>query len=193
MNAAKKILALNAPEAALKLLGYELVRRTQKGRIRVRIVETEAYTQDEPASHSFSGRTNRTAPMFEAGGIMYVYFTYGMHHCLNLVTGMAGRGEGVLIRAAEPLEGLDLIRANRGGIADDIKLTNGPAKLAQALGIGDTTWSGQKFSGATISILKPSRTVSPANIVATTRIGIKQAADLPWRFYELGNRFVSKP
>lgn len=187
------LLALPAPKAAPLLLGWELRRLTAEGVIGVRIVETEAYHQEEPASHSHRGPTARTAPLFQAGGTIYVYFTYGMHYCLNVVTGIEGTGEGVLIRAAEPLEGLELIRRNRGRQLPDRQLTNGPGKVAQALGITSTAWSGKKFSARTLRLLPPSVPVDPTDIVSSGRIGIRQASDLPWRFYERGNRFVSGP
>src|SRR4051812_13291241 len=101
------------------------------GRVKVKIVETEAYHQDDAASHSFRGLTKRTAPMFETGGRLYVYFSYGMHYAINIVVGPADRGEAVLIRAAEPIDGVGIMQSNRG--KRDIKdLTSGPGKLAQA-------------------------------------------------------------
>lgn len=111
----EKILKRSSLEAAPLLLGWMLVRDTRQGRVKIRIVETEAYHQDDPASHSFRGMSARTAPMFEAGGRLYIYFTYGMHYCLNLVTGQKGVGEGVLIRAGEPIEGIEIMMRNRYG------------------------------------------------------------------------------
>jgi DNA-3-methyladenine glycosylase len=125
----QEILRLSSLKAAPKLLGCHLVRETPAGRIKVKIVETEAYHQEDPASHSFRGITPRTAPMFEAGGRLYVYFTYGMHYCLNIVVGQKGVGEAVLIRAAEPVEGVEIMRQNRG-ITEINQLTNGPGKGA---------------------------------------------------------------
>lgn len=223
-----EIASLTALQAAPLLLGCELVRRTPQGRLRLKIVETEAYHQNDPASHSFRGLTPRTAPMFQAGGRLYVYFTYGMHYCLNVVTGQKGVGEAVLLRAAEPLEGIKIMQANR--VIDDIQnLANGPGKLAQALGIKDTTLSGKilnkpapyqnlsgavsnwiaerrvfgagsstntpenKFSGDPgIWLEPPLEQVKKENIVASPRIGIRRAADQPWRFYLKGNLFVSR-
>jgi len=174
------------------LLGWTLSRQTKQGIIKLKIVETEAYHQDDPASHSFRGLTPRTAPMFQAGGHLYVYFTYGMHYCVNIVTGPAGRGEGVLLRAAEPLEGVDIMKANRG--TDNIKnLTNGPGKLAQALGIFDTSLSGEILNKTSILLEAPLEQVSGGDIIAGPRIGIRQAAERPWRFYIKNNPFVSKP
>jgi len=187
-----KILCLPSVEAAPLLLGWTLSRQTKQGIIKLKIVETEAYHQDDPASHSFRGLTPRTAPMFQAGGHLYVYFTYGMHYCVNIVTGPAGRGEGVLLRAAEPLEGVDIMKANRG--TDNIKnLTNGPGKLAQALGIFDTSLSGEILNKTSILLEAPLEQVSGGDIIAGPRIGIRQAAERPWRFYIKNNPFVSKP
>jgi len=186
------ILQKSSLEAAPLLLGWTLSRQTKQGVIKLKIVETEAYHQADPASHSFRGLTPRTAPMFQAGGHLYVYFTYGMHYCVNIVTGPAGTGEGVLLRAAEPLEGVDIMRANRG--TDNItNLTNGPGKLAQALGIFDTSLSGKILNRSSILLEEPSRQVSAGDIVAGPRIGIRQAAEQPWRFYIKNNAFVSKP
>lgn len=173
------------------LLGCVLCRNLPNGVLKLRIVETEAYHQDDPASHSFSGMTKRTAPMFEAGGRLYIYFTYGMHYCLNIVTGPPSRGEAVLLRAAEPLEGIEIMKRNR--VITDIKnLANGPAKLTQALGIKDTSMSGEKLNKSSIWIESAAIPVNSKDIIAAPRIGISRAADMPWRFYIKGNHFVSK-
>jgi DNA-3-methyladenine glycosylase len=139
-----EILNLPAIDAAPRLLGCEITRLTPEGEVRLKIVETEAYHQDEPASHTFRGRTKRTAPMFEAGGYLYVYFTYGMHYCLNIVTGQEGIGEAVLLRAAEPMAGIEVMKSYRK--TDNLlNIASGPGKLAQALGIADIKLSGQKL------------------------------------------------
>lgn len=192
MNHLSEILKLPSSEAAPLLLGWKLVRQTPRGIIKAKIVETEAYHQDDPASHSFRGLTRRTAPMFEAGGTIYVYFTYGMHYALNIVTGPAGRGEGVLIRAAEPLEGVEIMRKNRG-ITDIKNLTNGPGKLAQALGIKSTEFSGKKLNKSSISLESPWEIIKKEDIVIGPRIGISKAVEVDARFYINGNKFVSKP
>lgn len=185
-----EFLKASSLDVAPRLLGYLLCRRTAQGTIKVRIVETEAYHQEDPASHSYRGITPRTAPMFEAGGRLYVYFTYGMHYCLNIVVGQKGVGEAVLIRAVEPIEGIEIMQQNRG-ITDINNLTNGPGKLAQALGIRDTKLSGKILNKSSIWLEEPDIAISPGDIVTATRIGIKQAVELPWRFYISGNPFVS--
>lgn len=186
-----KILRLNAVEAAPLLLGNVLVRETPQGKIKLKIVETEAYHQDDPASHSYKWKTPRTAPMFETGGTIYVYFTYGMHYALNIVVGKKGIGEGVLLRAAEPLEGIKIMQKNRGRISDLYNLASGPGKLTQALGIRDTLLSGKKLGPDTL-YLEPGERVTAENTVASPRVGISQAKDVPWRFYIKGNLFISK-
>jgi len=173
------------------LLGHYLVRNTPAGIVKVKIVETEAYHQEDPASHSFRGNTSRTWPMFEAGGRLYIYFTYGMHYAINIVVGNKGVGEGVLIRAAEPLEGIEVMKRNRG-IEDISKLTNGPGKLAKALGITDTSLSGKMLNKSSIYLEPRLEPLKPEDITVTKRIGIRQAVDVPWRFYIRGNIYVSK-
>jgi DNA-3-methyladenine glycosylase len=187
----KDVLAKTALEAAPLLLGCELVRTTTAGDIRLKIVETEAYHQDDPASHTYRGLTKRTAPMFMPGGHLYVYFTYGMHYCVNIVTGQEGIGEAVLLRAGEPLEGMELMSHNRG-IQNMLQLANGPGKLTQALGIKDINLSGQKLGKNSLQLLPPRTAISTDEIIASPRIGIRHATEVPWRFYLKGNRFVSK-
>lgn len=170
-----------APEVAPALLGKLLV-RADEGLV-ARIVETEAYTQDDPASHAHRGPTARNAPMFGAPGHAYVYFTYGMHWCLNVVTGAAGVGQGCLLRAAEPLEGLEVMRARRGG-RPDRALLRGPACLAQAFGL-DGTWSGVDVSGVVgrdPPALHLAADDDTPSWEATPRTGVAAAADVAWRF-----------
>jgi DNA-3-methyladenine glycosylase len=185
------ILQLDSLKAAPLLLGWSMSRRTPQGLIKVKIVETEAYHQEDPASHSFRGITPRTAPMFEAGGRLYVYFSYGMHYAINIVVGQKGVGEAVLIRAAEPLEGIGIMQENRR-ITDTKNLTNGPGKLAQALGVTDTKLSGKILNKSSILLQPPVEPVKIESIIIRPRIGITKAADQPWRFYIKNNPFVSK-
>lgn len=187
----KEILKLSAVEAAPLLLGWILVRRTPYGTIKLKIVETEGYHQDDPASHSFRGMTPRTAPMFEAGGRIYVYFTYGMHYCMNLVVGAKGVGEAVLLRAGEPVSGIEIMRKNRNGINDIHNLASGPAKLTQVIGITDTNLSGKLLNKSSIYLEPPIELVKTSDIIASSRIGIREAKQMPWRFYIKNNPFVS--
>jgi DNA-3-methyladenine glycosylase len=121
-------------KSAKSLLGYKLVHQTSDGLTSGIIVETEAYHQDDPASHTYRGQTARNAVMFGPPGYAYIYFTYGMHYCFNVVTGPKGSGQAVLIRALEPTDGIELMRRRRGMNAE-LQLTNGPAKLVQAMAI----------------------------------------------------------
>lgn len=185
----KAVLEMGAVDSAQKLLGWVMVVNSPQGRMSGRIVETEAYHQDDAASHSFRGLTKRTAPMFEKAGTIYVYFTYGMHHCVNIVCGPKGRGEAVLIRALEPIEGLDVMNLNRGGVSEIMKLTNGPGKVAQALGL-TTQHSGMHLDRGYITLIPQDQDFA---INQTKRVGITLAVNQPWRFYIAGNPFVSRP
>lgn len=183
-------LQANVVQVARQLLGCELLLTDQKGTVRLKIVETEAYHQTDAASHSYKGKTPRTEVMFGPAGFLYVYFTYGMHYCMNVATGPAGEGSAVLIRAAEPLEGDYILRQNRPG-KNGVELTNGPAKLCQALGV-NTGWSGHDLHNKPLQLV-PKLQLSDAQIVQTTRVGISQAQEKPWRFYIRDNAYVSRP
>ncbi|MCA1247259.1 DNA-3-methyladenine glycosylase [Massilia sp. MS-15] len=153
-----------------------------------RIVETEAYDREDPASHAFSGPTERNASMFGPPAHAYVYRSYGIHWCLNFVCREEGHGAGVLIRALEPVAGLDLMRQRRD--ADDAwLLCSGPGKLCQALGVT------RALNGMALAL--PPFALLPAapglDVVAGPRIGISKAVDVPWRFGLAGSRFVSRP
>jgi DNA-3-methyladenine glycosylase len=187
----EQILKLPSVEAAPLLLGFILKRKTPEGELAVKIVETEAYHQDDPASHSYRGLTVRTAPMFEEGGTIYVYFTYGMHYCVNIVVGKKGVGEAMLLRAGEPISGIEIMKKHRG-TENIYNIANGPAKLTQALGIISTELSGKKLGPKTLQLLPPTEPVTPNDVVVAPRIGIKQAIENPWRFYIKGNTFVSR-
>jgi DNA-3-methyladenine glycosylase len=183
------LLAGPAEQIAPRLLGSLLIREVQGRRLVGRIVETEAYDEHDAASHTFRGLTPRTEVMFGPPGFLYVYFTYGMYFCCNVVCGLEGQGSAVLLRALEPLEGEDVMADNRNG-KSGVNLTNGPGKLCQALQI-DKALNAHDLQQAPLELeLKPP--LAADEIVQTTRIGISQAADVPWRFYIRGNAYVSR-
>jgi DNA-3-methyladenine glycosylase len=155
------------------------------------IVETEAYHESEPACHAFVGLTPRTATLFGRPGVAYVYRSYGIHALLNAVAEAEGVGAAALIRALEPLDGIELMRERRGLERID-QLCSGPGRLTQALGIGLEHNGGDLDSGAVV--IEPRRRGVPAaEIVASERIGITKAVDLRWRYSLAGSRFVSRP
>jgi DNA-3-methyladenine glycosylase len=178
----------SAEEAAQRLLGCELVCEVDGSTVRVRVVETEAYDETDEASHAFGGRRKRNATMFQSAGHLYVYFTYGMHYCCNIVCGEDGFGSGVLIRAVEPLEGLDILEARRG--VTGVTVTNGPAKTCAALGI-DLHLNGHDLSAAPVRLIKLPP-LSKDLIVAAKRVGISKEVHALRRFYIAGNSYVSK-
>lgn len=173
---------------AQALIGYKLVHSTPEGITAGIIVETEAYRQDDEASHSFRGMTKRNAVMFGPAGHAYIYFTYGMHYCMNVVAGEEGYAEAVLIRALEPTQGITLMQQRRR--IDDIhNLCSGPAKLVQALGL-QKEQNGMSVSSGTLHIASTGSARLP--IASTPRIGIKQAAEKPWRFIAVGSEYITK-
>lgn len=178
-------------KVARLLLGCYLVSKTKEGTTIGKIVETEAYLSNDPASHSFKGETKRNSPMFSHPGTIYIYFTYGMYHCFNIVTEKKGKGEAVLIRALEPIRGIELMKKRRK--TDKIEnLCNGPAKLVQALGISPKLNS--KKLNACLYILPREAfgyTIPEEKIVQTERVGISKGKELKLRFYLKGNKFVS--
>jgi len=153
-----------------------------------RIVETESYHMDEPACHAHAGLTERTRPLFGPPGHAYVYFSYGIHSLLNAVAEPEGTGAAVLIRALEPVDGLDVMRRRRG-VERTTELCSGPAKLTQALEIG-LSLNGTSLLEGPIEVLERE---SQPRIAIGERIGITKAADLPWRFCDADNAHVSRP
>jgi DNA-3-methyladenine glycosylase len=156
-----------------------------------RIVETESYHMDEAACHAHAGVTNRTSTLFGPPGRAYVYFSYGVHSLLNAVAEEEGLGAAVLIRALEPVEGIELMRERRGlERAED--LCSGPGKLTQALGIG-LALNGSSLLDGPIELHAREAGARPPRIVLGERIGITKAVDLPWRFCDADSRHVSRP
>ena len=178
---------------AQKMLGQVVERRLPTGEtLSGIIVETEAYLTDDPACHAYRGQTPRNRTMFGPPGHAYVYFTYGLHMMLNLVCAPEGVAEAVLIRALEPVAGIDTMRENRGGLVDTRQLTNGPGKLAQALALTRLSHDGIDVTDPHGELVIQPNSYPPFERVTTTRIGITQGVDLPWRYYIAGNRFVSR-
>ncbi len=159
-----------------------------------RIVEVEAYGgADDPASHGHNGVTERTRTVFGPRGFLYVYLSYGIHSCANVVTGSQDEGHAVLIRALEPIEVTNEMRAARPKARKLVDMANGPGKLCQALGIDLTHDGVNLWDQGSVVRLEASEPIDPSHIVATTRVGISKATEKPWRFYIAGNQWVSKP
>lgn len=194
--------------AAPLLLGCTLTRTItlngEKHKLVARIVETEAYDQDDPASHAFGGPSDRNAAMFGPAGHLYVYVSYGMHHCCNVVCGPEGFGSGCLVRAVEPLEGVEVMRelreAGRAGKEQAERarkhplklrdLTNGPGKVCAALGI-DKELYGHELTVEPL-VLEFAPLLPGETIGCSPRVGISKNADAPKRFFIEGNEFVSR-
>jgi DNA-3-methyladenine glycosylase len=178
---------------ARALLGKTLWRRTPEGVVAGVIVETEAYISAvDPAAHGYRRETPRTAVMYGPPGYAYVYFSYGMHFCLNCVTEGAGTGAAVLIRAVQPLEGVALMRARRPVGVPERDLARGPGRLCQALALQRAD-DGTDLTGRALWIAATPGWPTDAPCATSPRVGISRAADLPWRFYVPGNPWVSGP
>lgn len=181
---------------APKILGKIVHRKIGNTYFSGKIVEVEAYRgKDDPAAHSYNGKTKRTEVMFFEGGYLYVYFTYGMHYCANIVCGKVNEGAAVLIRAVEPLNYIEELSLNRFGKneitgRDKINLTNGPAKFCKAFDITKNE-NGSDLSNETI-FLSGGTVTKISDIIQTTRVGITKAKDLPWRFYIKNNPYISR-
>ena len=175
---------------ARDLLGRVLFYRTPEGLLAGRIVETEAYTgESDAASHAFRGRTARNAVMFGPAGHAYVYFTYGMHYCLNVTADVPGTAGAVLLRAVEPLAGLEIMRA-RGDRGPEPRLLSGPGKIGRAFGL-TLEDNGRDFIRGPLGLAAGSP-VPDRKVARSRRIGISRAVELPYRFTVVGSRSLSK-
>lgn len=174
-------------EVAEDLMGMTL----RHGRTAGRIVEVEAYHEDEPACHAHIGLTARTAVLLGPPGYAYVYRSYGIHALVNIVCEEEGVGAAVLVRALEPVEGERLMRKRRA-VVRDVDLTNGPGKLTQALGIG-LDLNGTKLDSGPIKIEPRPADARPPEVVLGTRIGITKAVELEWRLCDATSKYVSRP
>lgn len=190
----REFYAPSALVVATRLLGHWLLRRTATGYCGGPIVETEAYLRDDPAAHSYRGKTKRNQVMWGEPGHAYVYFIYGNHYCVNAVCQPEGLAEAVLIRAIEPCFGLELMQGRRK-VRRPADLTNGPGKLCAAMEINrdfdgvDLCREGELFIG--FNSRQSSYLSQNGPMVETTRIGITQASEKPWRFYLEKNPYVS--
>jgi DNA-3-methyladenine glycosylase len=179
--------ARSALEVAHDLIGCTFLLGGTGGRI----VETEAYRQDDPCCHGFRGKTDRNAVLFGPPGHLYVYFTYGMHFCANVASEEEGVAAGVLLRALEPEHGLEDMVARRG-LLDPRSLASGPARLAQALGIG-RAHNGLPVWEPPLAILRRAAAAPEPRVVTTARIGVRGGDQKPWRFVDADSRFLSRP
>ena len=175
---------------ARDLLGRILFYRTPQGLLAGRIVETEAYRGEaDAASHAFRGRTARNAVMFGAAGHAYVYFTYGMHYCLNVTADAPSVAGAVLLRALEPLAGMEIMR-RRGDHGSEVRLLSGPGKIGRGFGL-DLKDNGRDFTRGPLGLAAGTPVPDP-EIAVSRRIGISRAVDLPYRFSVIGSRSVSR-
>jgi DNA-3-methyladenine glycosylase len=183
----KEFYARSVHDVARDLVGCVV----RHGETAGQIVETESYHMEEPACHAHTGVTERTSTLFGEPGHAYVYFSYGIHSLLNAVAEEAGVGAAVLIRALEPVDGVEVMRARRGAVHDH-ELCSGPGKLTQALGVG-LALNGTSLVDGPIEVLTREPGSREPRVVIGERIGITKAADLPWRFCDADSRHVSRP
>lgn len=196
MRPEREFFLRDAVQIAPLLLGARLISRLPEGEVTLRITETEAYTgpgvgdRADPGSHSRMGKTARNASMFGEPGHLYVYFSYGLHHAVNVVCSPAGLASGVLLRAGEIITGVELARARRGAAHQDRDLARGPGRLAQALGFirerDDGVDALDGAPGARAELLLAERVITPAEMGISPRTGVSGiagTAEFPWRFY----------
>ena len=196
---AASLLRRDSLEVAPALLGAVIAVTDPYGHVAIRLTEVEAYRgEEDPGSHAFRGRTARNASMFEAGGCIYVYFTYGMHHCLNIVTGPAGLSRAVLLRGGEVVDGIELARARRPAARVDRDLARGPARLCAALGLDrsdDGTLLGGPGSRISLTLPEAQRAPDAERIRRGPRTGVAgpggDGEAFPWRFWLDGEPTVS--
>ncbi|GAB2756172.1 DNA-3-methyladenine glycosylase [Nocardioides pakistanensis] len=178
-------------EVAPSLLGAVLRHETDEGAVAVRLTEVEAYAgEQDPGSHAYRGLTRRNAVMFGPPGHLYVYFTYGMHYCCNVVVGEAGHASAVLLRAGEVVEGIELARSRRRN-GPDRDLARGPARLCQALGIDLSHNGAHLLADSALRLRLPPEPAPSGSISTGPRVGLRHAADHPWRFWLTGEQTVS--
>lgn len=181
---------------AKELLGKIIIKNENGTLLAGRIVEVEAYDgETDEAAHSFNGKTKRNEVMFNEGGYLYVYFTYGAHYCCNIVTGKHGKGTAVLIRAVEPLAGVDIMIKNRfdrklKNNKEIFNLTSGPGKICKAFGF-TREHSGLDLTKNLVYLINQKK-LARNKIGISKRIGITKSVELPWRFFEIGNPFLSR-
>ncbi|WP_455833971.1 DNA-3-methyladenine glycosylase [Pseudarthrobacter siccitolerans] len=197
-EALREFLSGDARELAPRLLGAVLAHESREGRVSVRLTEVEAYLGPEdslhpdPGSHTYRGPTPRNAPMFGPAGHLYVYFTYGMHHCTNIVCGPEGVASALLLRAGEIVEGMELARHRRATSKNPADLASGPARLAKALGL-TTAYSGRDALAPPFGLVLPDHPTE--HVSAGPRVGVSGAGgsdDYSWRFWISGDPTVSK-
>jgi DNA-3-methyladenine glycosylase len=182
---AQELLAGSVHDVARGLLGWTFLHDGVGGRI----VEVEAYSPDDPASHAFRGRTPRNASMFEAAGTLYVYRSYGIHWCVNVACEAVGVGAAVLLRALEPTHGLEEMRKRRGNVADRA-LCAGPGRLTQALGI-DRSSDGLSILEPPFALTRPPGAAA-VDVQVTPRVGLTKAVELPWRYVVKDSPWTSR-
>ncbi|MHA7263415.1 DNA-3-methyladenine glycosylase [Arthrobacter sp. TMN-37] len=192
---ARSRLAVSPLEAAPLLLGAFLTHTGEEGPVTIRITEVEAYLgTEDPGSHAFRGRTARNGALHGPAGTLYVYFTYGMHYCANVVCGEDGRAGGLLLRAGEVVEGIATACARRGQPRTDLDLARGPARLAQALGL-DRRFDGADVFAAPLRLELPGTPVPAGGYATGPRVGLSGpggTAEYPWRFWLPDEPTVSK-
>jgi DNA-3-methyladenine glycosylase len=192
----KQFYLRDAVTVAKELLGKIFVYNSPEGLMAARIVETEAYIGEaDEAAHSYKGISERNKVMFKEGGLLYVYFIYGVHFCCNVVTGAEGKGDACLLRAMEPVAGINMLALNRYGKEkmterEKINLLNGPGKICRAFNI-DKRLNGIDLTGNTLYILDADK-INKNEISAGKRVGISKSKDLLWRYYIKNSKYISK-